>query len=242
MLPRFLAEAIDPVARLATLGPDEARHLAIVLRLGHGDEIAVFDGAGREYRGRITHISKAAARIEILEEIAAAPESEVRLTLAQSVLKGTHMDAVVRDATMMGAVAIEPIVTAHTIARSGAGQERWRRIAIASAKQSRRAVVPAIGAGSSIDAWIARDTGERKLMLLEPTASAEGHTPAVLQGGARPASATLLVGPEGGWAPAEVAAALASGYVPITLGRRTFRADAVAAIALGILQFVWGDL
>jgi 16S rRNA (uracil1498-N3)-methyltransferase len=60
--------------------------------------------------------------------------------------------------------------------------------------------------------------------------------------GSRPASASLLVGPEGGWSAAEIEAAMRAGCIPITLGRRTLRADAVPIVAIGLLQFVWGDL
>jgi 16S rRNA (uracil1498-N3)-methyltransferase len=52
----------------------------------------------------------------------------------------------------------------------------------------------------------------------------------------------VLIGPEGGWSPAEIDAAAAAGYIPVTLGRRTLRADAVTIIALGVLQHLWGDL
>jgi 16S rRNA (uracil1498-N3)-methyltransferase len=51
-----------------------------------------------------------------------------------------------------------------------------------------------------------------------------------------------MVGPEGGWAPEEIQTAVQAGWVPITLGRRTLRADAVAIVAIGVLQFVWADL
>ena len=64
----------------------------------------------------------------------------------------------------------------------------------------------------------------------------------VIDGGARPSSATLMVGPEGGWSAAEIEDAVRAGYVPVTLGRRTLRADAVAIVAIGVLQFLWGDL
>ena len=74
----------------------------------------------------------------------------MRLTLAQAVLKGDKMEDVVRDATMMGVAAIEPVITAHTTVRmkaltEGQASDRWRRIAVASAKQCRRAVLPVVG-------------------------------------------------------------------------------------------------
>jgi len=243
MLPRFLADTIDADAAVATLGADEARHLSQVLRLGIGDEVAVFDGAGREFRARVERVARDAAEVRLIAEVDAAPEPAVRLTLAQAALKGEKMDDVVRDATMMGASAIEPLVTENMAAHLKAGRapERWRRIAIASAKQCRRAVVPAIGSGTAFTDWLSADRAALRLLLVEPSASLEGRAPSTLAG-SRPASASLLVGPEGGWSAGEVSAAVAAGCVPLTLGRRTLRADAVPIVAMGVLQALWGDL
>lgn len=242
MLPRFLA-AIDPASGTARLDADEVRHLSQVLRLGAGDEIAVFDGTGREFRGRIEHLARDGADVRLLEEHQPAPEPSVRVTLAQAALKGEKMDDVVRDATMMGVAAIEPIVTAHMSShlRPGRAPDRWRRIAVASAKQCRRAVVPRVGEGTALADWIARDQSLLKLILVEPSASVEGHPASTLQG-ARPPTATILIGPEGGWSEDELAAVVSAGYLPLTLGRRTLRADAVPIVALGVLQFLWSDL
>jgi len=243
MLPRFLAESLDTAAGTARLAEDEARHLAQVLRLVAGNEVAVFDGAGREFRARIDRVARDGAELRLLEEFPAAPEPAVRLTLAQAVIKGEKMDDVVRDATMMGVTTIEPLVTEHTAAHMKAGRapERWRRIAIASAKQCRRAVVPAIGIGMNLPDWLAQDQAELRALLVEPSAAVEGYPLSTLSG-RRPASASLLVGPEGGWSVEEIEAAVRAGCVPITLGRRTLRADAIPIVAIGLLQFVWGDL
>jgi 16S rRNA (uracil1498-N3)-methyltransferase len=243
MLPRFLADLIDTAAGTARLPEDEARHLSQVLRLATGDEVAVFDGAGREFRARVERVARDGVDLRLLEEFPAAPEPAVRLTLAQAVLKGEKMDEVVRDATMMGVAAIEPLVTEHTAAHMKAGRapERWRRVAIASAKQCRRAVVPAIGTGSAFPDWLPQDRAGMRLLLVEPSAAVEGHPVSTL-GSTRPDSASLTVGPEGGWSVAEIEAAVRAGCVPITLGRRTLRADAVPIVAIGLLQFIWGDL
>jgi 16S rRNA (uracil1498-N3)-methyltransferase len=242
MLPRFLAASLDAKAGVARLDEDEARHLTHVLRLAPGDEVAVFDGAGREFRARIERVARDGAALALVEELAAAPEPAVRLTLAQSAIKGEKMDDIVRDATMMGVAAIEPLVTAHTAAhlKEGRAPDRWRRIAIASAKQCRRAVVPAIGPGKALPAWLAEDRAELRVLLVEPAADG-GHAISTLTG-SRPASASVMVGPEGGWSAAEVDAAVRAGCVPITLGRRTLRSDAVPIVAIGLLQFLWGDL
>jgi 16S rRNA (uracil1498-N3)-methyltransferase len=243
MLPRFLADSLDADAGVARLSDDEARHLSQVLRLAVGDQVAVFDGAGREFRARVERVTRDGADLRLLEEFPAAPEPAVRLTLAQAVIKGEKMDEVIRDATMMGVSAIEPLITEHTSAhiRAGHAPERWRRIAISSAKQCRRAVVPAIGVGTAFPDWLAQDRAEMRVLLVEPSAAVDGHPVSTLSG-SRPASASLLVGPEGGWSVAEITAAVRAGWVPITLGRRTLRADAVPIVAIGLLQFVWGDL
>ena len=89
--------------------------------------------------------------------------------------------------------------------------------------------------------WLPSDTSEMRLLLVEPSAAVEGHPVSALTGD-RPASASLVVGPEGGWSPDEIDLAVRAGCMPITLGRRTLRADAVPIVAIGLLQFVWGDL
>src|SRR5262245_40695279 len=242
MLPRFLA-AIDSVSATARLPEEEARHLSQVLRLRVGDDVAVFDGMGREFRARVDRIARDGAIVRLIEEQVPAAEPAVRVTLAQAALKGEKMDDVVRDATMMGVAAIEPLVTEHTVAHLKPGQapERWRRIAVASAKQCRRAVVPHIGEGTAFADWIARDASPMRVMLVEPSVSFEGP-PVSTVAGYRPASVTILIWPEGGWSPAEVASAVAAGYIPITLGRRTLRADAMPIVAMGVLQYLWSDL
>src|SRR3954454_20065283 len=241
MLPRFYLPTLDTAASSAVLPAEEGNHLARVMRLGVGDDIAVFDGRGHEMRARVASASREKITVELIESLTAAPEARVPITLVQAVLKGDKMDDVVRDATMMGVAAIEPIVTVHTAVRmkaltEGQGSDRWRRIAVASAKQCRRAVLPVIGNGTPFHEWVVQDTAETRLLLVEPTVAVEGRPVATLQG-QRPASATLMVGPEGGWAGEEIQVAVRAGWVPITLGRRTLRADAVAIVAIGVLQF-----
>lgn len=247
MLPRFYVPALDPASRAASLPEEEARHLTRVMRLGAGDEIAVFDGRGHEYRARITSAARGAVEVELVEPITPTPEPRVPVTLVQAVLKGDKMDAVVRDATMMGAAAIEPIVTARTIGRSralesGRAAQRWRRVAVSSAKQCRRATLPRVGSGVPFERWLTECGAGLKLILVEPSASS-GHEQSLhfLEIHA-PASLALLIGPEGGWAPDERQQAEAAGCMPATLGGLTLRADAVPLAALAVVRFVLQDL
>src|SRR4029077_4886185 len=135
---------------------DEAEHLTRVLRLGVGDSVAVFDGRGGEFMARVVSAIGRDVRVQIVSRLEPAAEAGVALTLAQAVLKGEKMDDVIRDAVMLGVAAVQPIVTKRsetTVAAlmKGARVERWRRVALASVKQSRRAVVPEIRMPLTLD-------------------------------------------------------------------------------------------
>jgi 16S rRNA (uracil1498-N3)-methyltransferase len=213
-----------------------------VLRLGAGDDVAVFDGRGREFRAKVEQVAAGGVIVRLAEAIAPPAERRVPITLAQAVLKGSSMDDVVRDAAMMGVDRIVPLVTAHTVASKAASPhaaERWRRVALASAKQCRRARIPEVADPVTFEAWLADPRHGPALLLVEP--SVRGAEPRPLRDLASecPSAATLVVGPEGGWALDEVQAALAAGLMAVTLGPLTLRAESVALAALAALTVVW---
>jgi len=243
MLPRFYLPSLDAAMGNAALPAEEGNHLTRVMRLGVGDEVAVFDGRGHEFRARVTSAARGSVKVQLIEPLAAVAEARVPLTLVQAVLKGVRMDAVIRDATMVGVAAIEPIVTARTIARVPRTEnDRWHRIGVASAKQCRRAVVPSIAVPRSFDEWLASSAHGLRLMLVEPSAAdAETCSLRVLENHAA-GSLALIVGPEGGWTPDERERAEQAGCIPATLGSLTLRADAVAVVALSVARFALRDL
>lgn len=244
---RFFAPALDSGDETVSLPRDEGEHLTRVLRLGAGDTVAVFDGRGHEFLARVASAIRRDVRVQILSRIDPAAESTVALTLAQAVLKGEKMDDVVRDAVMLGVSAIQPVVTKRSETTvgallKGARLERWRRVALASVKQSRRAVLPEIRLPLTLEVALAEPAALR-MMLVEPAAAgARVESMATLHGPPAPPDATVFVGPEGGWAEEEWTAAAAHGVRLFSLGSRTLRADAVPIAALSVLQFVWGEL
>ena len=243
---RFYAPALDPGDETVALPRDEAEHLTRVLRLGTGDTVAVFDGRGHEFLGRVASALRRDVRVQIVSRLEPAAESSVALTLAQAVLKGDKMDEVIRDAVMLGAFAVQPIVTKRsetTVAAlmRGARVERWRRVALASAKQSCRAVLPEIRMPLALETALGEPAAALRLMMVEPGTAANVEPISVLQHAAPPMDAVLFVGPEGGWAEQEWSAADAHGVRLMSLGARTLRADAVPIAAISVLQFIWGE-
>ncbi len=248
MLPRFYAPSLDPAALEVTLPPDEAAHLTRVLRLGAGAAVAVFDGRGVEFRAQVARVERGAVTLALGDRVTPAAEPSVRLALVQAVLKADAMDEVVRDATMMGVSRIDPVITRHvavkeSVIASPRAIERWHRIAVASAKQCRRATVPVVSAPRAFDQWLIGADDEWTLMLVEPSALQGGEADMrALASRPRPSSAALLVGPEGGWSADERSRAAAAGCVPVSLGSLTLRADAVPIAAIAVFRFVVDDM
>ena len=244
---RFFAPALDPGDETVTLPRDEAEHLTRVLRLGVGDTVSVFDGRGREFLARVASVQRRHVRVQLLSRAEPAAEPVVALTLVQAVLKGDKMDDVVRDAVMLGAVAIQPLVTRRTEVTvasliKGARVDRWRRVAVASVKQSRRATVPDVRTPLTLESYLEEPAAALRIMLVEPGTPAQPEPLAAFRGAPIPQDAAVLVGPEGGWLEVECELARTRGVRLVTLGARTLRADAVAIAALSVLQFLWGDL
>jgi len=244
---RFFAPSLDPGDETVVLPREEAEHLTRVLRLGVGDTVAVFDGRGHEFVARVASTVRRDVRVQLVSRADPAAEAGVLLTLAQAVLKGDKMDDVIRDAVMLGVSAVQPIVTKRTettvaALMKGARLDRWQRIALASVKQSRRAVLPEIRLPLALETFLDDPAAAMRLMLVEPGASGDAESLSAIQKDRAPADAALLVGPEGGWTELEWSSAAARGVRLVTLGRRTLRADAVPVAAVSVLQFLWGDL
>jgi 16S rRNA (uracil1498-N3)-methyltransferase len=238
--PRFHLAELDRDAARGALADDEASHLIRVLRLGVGAEIDVFDGRGGMYRASVAALTRDAVSLAILDAVAPAPEPAVRVTVAMSVLKGDKMDSVVRDVTMMGAAAVQPIVSTRsetslaTLARAHRA-ERWQRIAVSSVKQCGRAVVPDILPPLGLDDWLGRSPAGATLALVEPSAGAG----LMLTEVPRQQAVGLLIGPEGGWTPAELSTMVNAGVTSVSLGARTLRAEAAPLVALAALFEAW---
>jgi 16S rRNA (uracil1498-N3)-methyltransferase len=238
-MPRcYVPEAVRAGTEVV-LSDAEAHHIANVLRLQAGDAVIVFDGHGHEWDARVATVTRGAVSLDVAAARTPAPEPAVALTLAMAILKGDQMDAVVRDATALGAHAIQPMVTAHVVvpervwARDGL-PDRWHRIAVAAAKQCGRAVVPAIAPVRALSE-VARHAPSPRVMCVEPM-----HGPSSEQLGAAPSSATLFVGPEGGWSLEELALLTDGDTRRLTLGPRTLRAELAPVVAMTALWTKWG--
>lgn len=227
-----------------TLDGDEGHHLQRVVRAQAGDVLQVFDGRGREWASSVLATGRGTATCAPASPVVAVAEPPVAVTLLIGVLKGDQMDTVVRDATVMGASTIAPIVTDHVAVparawREAAALARWHRVAVAAARQCRRAVVPTILPPCPLrEAWNPDAVHTKALVCLEP--DAEADLAIDWCDGPRPSHAQLCIGPEGGWSHAEQAWFSERPVTPLRLGPRTLRAEATPMVALATLWSRWG--
>ena len=253
---RFHAPIIPAAGGALPLPPEEGRHLVRVLRLHTGAAIRVFDGNGREHEATVEQDDPRHVIVRVGNPVEPVPPPRIPVTLAVTLLKGRKLDDVVRDATALGVSAIVPVVSRRAGAAPGmAGgrhlADRWRGVAIASAKQCGSAVVPVVHPPLAFESLLANaQSGDAlRILLLEPSAEAAAGVPRTspapltsLRNEPVPPGAVVAVGPEGGWTAGEASLAIGAGFRPMSLGHRTFRADLVPVVALSILRSVWDDL
>jgi 16S rRNA (uracil1498-N3)-methyltransferase len=203
-----------------------AHQVGRVLRLRDGDEIVVLEGDGLEIRCRL-----AGGELVVLDRAPSAGEPRHRLTVAQALLKGDHLETVVRQGTEIGVGRFELIVTERCVPRDISPTRLTRLIAVAreAAEQSERGIVPEVAAPVPL----ADVLGPGSVLLLERSSGSRLSE--------LPPMERLVIGPEGGFSPDEVAAAERATATTASLGPRILRSETVAAAAVAVVLSRTGD-
>jgi len=234
----FVAEPFVADSIVTLLGA-AARHLQ-VLRLQPSDLVTLFNGDdGAEWPAEIVRIGRRDVEVRLGRPTAVDRELGCDVTIAIGVPANDRMDALIEKAGELGAAAIQPLVCERSVVRlSGdraeARRAHWQRVAEAASEQCGRVRVTAVLPVRSLDRWLdeARSSAADRRIVLSFAAGAVTPAQALGADGTAGARRTLVLsGPEGGLSAAEEAAAVAAGFVPVSLGPRTLRAD-TAPLAL----------
>jgi 16S rRNA (uracil1498-N3)-methyltransferase len=212
----------------ATAG--QAHYLGTVMRRAVGDTIVLFNGIDGEFAAHLATLRRGTASF-VVDDRLRPQAAEPDLWLAFALLKRDATDLVVQKATELGVAALWPVVTARTNAQR-VNLARLHAIAIEAAEQSERLTVPAVHEPRPLATMLHAWPAGRRLFV-----AAERETAPPIAATNEPAG--LLVGPEGGFAPAELAAIQALPFVTaVSLGPRILRADTAAIAGLARLQAV----
>lgn len=225
--------AVAPGATVE-LGGDEARHAVTVSRVRPGERIAIGDGRGILVHGAVVSTGPRELSLEV-DEVVVEEAPSPRITLVQALAKGDRDELAVQAATELGVDAIVPWMAARSVSRwEGAkaekGRQRWAAIVREAVKQSIRSWVPPVAPVTATADLPAVLEGSR-MLLLEPTASI---TLTELRPDGR--DLALVVGPEGGIAPAELERLVAAGAEPVRLGASVLRTSTAGPAAIAVLN------
>ena len=228
---RVFSDAHLSVGEVLRLPEEEGHHLFKVLRARTGEAIEVVDGSGRLFVAELVEGGEAAV-IEQRE----APLDTGAVTLYQAVPKGRHMDLVVEKATELGVGVIVPLATEHGVVRLDRGDgkvERWRRVAVAAARQSQRLRVPEVREVVSF-AEAVEEAAESGVLLH----NGPGLPP--LEGRVSGDAVSLFVGPEGGFSEGELDFAVSKGVGLASLGPFRLRSETAGIVAVARACAVFG--
>ncbi|MDB5481203.1 MAG: rRNA ((1498)-N(3))-methyltransferase [Caulobacteraceae bacterium] len=217
---------------------DQAHYLVRVMRLALGEALLVFNGRDGEWRARLAEAGKRGCVLAVEEQVR-PQETPPDLDLVVALVKRARLETIVEKAAELGARRVRLAVTERTNA-DHTNLARLEAIAAEAAEQTGRLDVPGILAPAPLAAILAAWEGKRRLMFCDEAGDA---APAIsaLRGAGGPCWA-VLIGPEGGFSPAEREAIRGlSQAIAVSLGPRILRADTAAITALALWQSALGD-
>jgi 16S rRNA (uracil1498-N3)-methyltransferase len=227
--PWFFFAALAHASGRLSLSGEEATHAGGARRLRAGDRVVLFDGAGTVANAQIA--ATAAGRVELTLLAREQQPLLIPLHLACALPKGDRQATLLDTATQLGMTDFTPLACEHSVVAPGPNSvPRWQRICLEACKQSRRAYLPRLHA-TRAPAELAREHGALTLLIAHPDGQTFTHVSARLT----PAGAMLLIGPEGGFTPQEVAAVRAAGGGPVALGGAILRVETAAAALLALV-------
>ena len=219
---------------------EQAAQMARVLRLRPGEAVEIFDGAGATSAVTLTEVGTR----RVVGRTGAVRQQPwpfaLRPILGLALIRPQRFEWAIEKAVELGVWAVQPLLTART-QHGGAGastarQARWRAIAVEAPEQCGTAVVPDIRAPVALATALSLPVALRLLSHTAAEPPREGIAQAL--NATRPPAGSevaVYIGPEGGFAPEEVAAALAAGSRAVTLGPLTLRSETAALAALAAL-------
>jgi 16S rRNA (uracil1498-N3)-methyltransferase len=211
-----------------TLPEADSGHAVRVLRMQPGDELQVVDGRGHKFLCRLLDNHSKHADVEIIacEDVTPVWSNHITVMVAPT-KNNDRMEWLVEKLVEIGINRIVPVKCARS-ERKEIKRERLEKIAVSAMKQSLKATLPEIAEMMPIAEALRTFTAPQKFMgycddAVERKLFAKEYRAAV--------DTIILIGPEGDFSPAEVEAAMAAGYVPVTMGDNRLRTETAALVA-----------
>jgi len=224
----------------------DLHHLRSVLRKEIGDSLLIGIN-DRTYNGVIVSSQPEQMLVSLVSSATASTESTLTIQLCQAIAKGDKMDLIIQKAVELGVNEIVPFVSQHTVVKLDADkrvqkQSRWQKIAEEAAKQCKRDRIPQVRVPvdyNDLLTQLQNPHSEHLILMAYERASEHGLKQLA---GKQPQRVSIIIGPEGGFAPHEVESVAMIGGEIIKLGNRILRTETAAIAVLSLVQYIWGDL
>jgi len=217
------------LADLAVLENDEFRHCVQILRHKVGDRILLFNGKGMVYSAEILKVAKNSAECQILSTQSLNNPILTEISIAFGLLKSKALDLLIRELTSLGVRHFIPLLTNHSI-KQNFNYDRIQKIALEALKQSGNLFLPSIQPPIEIDQWL------KQLFPIQVKLIAEQNNAIPIKKAlinySHISSVVILIGPEGGFHPEEVALALDQGFIPVFVHPYRLRSELAAITAV----------
>ncbi|MFA7256003.1 MAG: RsmE family RNA methyltransferase [Kiritimatiellales bacterium] len=250
---------------LVSLSPEEAHHLARVLRVEAGQELTLFDGEGTRAEGVVDSVTKKEVTVRITSR-ETVPPPPVEITLIQAVCKPDRFELILQKATELGVRRIQPVITKNASLPAGKIEkmaERGEAIIRNAAQQCGTAWLPIFQSLENQLHWgtevFPPETKSREADAIATATKRSGEATigkqdvifiGSLHPDAKPfrevfqtlekskiQTAALLIGPEGDFTKEEMDAAVAAGAIPVTFGNQILRTETAAIFGLSVLAY-----
>jgi 16S rRNA (uracil1498-N3)-methyltransferase len=209
---------------------DEHHHLA-VSRVEKGELVEVFDGTGNVWTVAVESVAKRET-VAVIQETRQVQPPSLELILGQAMVRTAAFELALEKAVEVGVTRIVPFSATRSNTTPDRRQDRWSRILVEAAKQSKRYYLPAIDLPVTFQQVLAIPAAT-KIMFAE---RAGGPLKSALAG----SPVLYLIGPEGGWTDAEMEAARASGFHHVSLGSGILKAETAAIVGGALIQYEFG--
>ncbi|MBQ1203689.1 MAG: 16S rRNA (uracil(1498)-N(3))-methyltransferase [Loktanella sp.] len=235
-MPRFFVEEPSKVGGVIVLEGQDARHVAGALRMKVGEPLTLCDGVGGDYACTITAVERDRVTAVVDAVTASVAEPSLSVTLYMGFPKGDKWDWIIQKSVELGVTRLVPVVTARSVARvdskdAAKKQARWQKIAAEAAGQSGRGIVPTVELPLTFKQALSRWQSENTLLCYEGGGAPLGELVSPAE-----TAVSLVIGPEGGFAPEEVESVRDAGGRVATMGPRILRCETAPLAALTVLM------
>lgn len=236
----FLSEQHAP-GDVAVITGYEYRHIVKVLRLCENDTLHLFDADGNRYTGVISDTSRKSLSVLITSVHPPETSDDIEITICQAVIKSHKMDYVFQKCCELGVKRILPFVSSRTVPRwnneqAHAKHEHWKKIILASIKQSGTQPLPSLNTVCLYQQCISEDFETScKYIFWEGPDTVPLRKK--LERGKKPLHIVFAVGPEGGFSRSEISLAEKKGFTAVGLGKSILRSETVAPAVTAIIRY-----